>query len=89
MDALLEIAEGNAGAISVISTLVKTGEFYYIDDLKTLGIRGPMIWMLYKDVCKQNIEKLRKIIDLYNNKTITKEQVLHAINNYGDGLPEM
>ena len=89
MDALLEIAEGNTGAISVISTLVKTGEFYYIDDLKTLGIRGPIIWMLYKDVCKQNIEKLRKIIDLYNDKTITKEQVIHAINNYGAGLPEM
>jgi len=89
MDSLLEIAEGNSGAISVISTLVKLGEFYYIDDLKAIGIKGPMIWMLYKDVCKQDIEKLRKVIDLYNDKTITKEQVLHAINNYGDGLSEL
>ena len=88
MEKLVELASGNPGAITVIKQLLRCGidGCICINTLQTLNIKGPMIWMLYKDVCRQNLDKVISVLSAYTNGKLTKEVLIHAINNYGDGL---
>jgi hypothetical protein len=88
MEPLVELASGNPGAITVIKLLLIRGidGCKCINTLQTLNIKGPMIWMLYKDVCRQNLDKVISILSAYTNGKLTKEVLIHAINTYGDGL---
>jgi len=52
----------------------------------TLGIYGSRIWMLYKDVCKQDLTATLGMLRGWQLGFITKQQLIHAIDNYGDGL---
>lgn len=68
IDVITELADGNPGAINVIMALLKDaakidpdaamGSLHALLDLDTMGIYGPSIWMLYKDVCNHDITKL-------------------------------
>ncbi len=68
MDILIELGEGNPGALNVLTVLLKDsaeidpdaamGSLHALLDLDTKGIYGPSIWMLFKDVCDQNITTL-------------------------------
>jgi hypothetical protein len=96
MDALVKMSEGNPGAITVLSRLVKEGG--KIDKLSFFGglthillldeyeIYGSKIWMLFKDVCKQNIEDMIYIIRSVQLGLTSKENLHIAINSYGTGL---
>ncbi len=52
----------------------------------TLGIYGSRIWMLYKDVCKQDLTATLGMLRGHQLGFITKQDLNHAIDNYGDGL---
>lgn len=65
MSAAIKMNDGNPGALTVIVQFMKMGAEIDPDsalggitpilDLDTLGIYGPRIWMLYKDVCKEDV----------------------------------
>ena len=65
LDVIKVMSEGNPGAVSVLTQFLTEGEKIDPDDfmggfgpifgLDTLDCYGPEIWMLYKDVCKENI----------------------------------
>jgi hypothetical protein len=67
MSAIIKLCEGNPGALEVCCELFKTGSQTDPDaaleglapllDLDTLGIYGSKIWMLFKDVCGEDIVK--------------------------------
>jgi|SRR5208337_730700 len=63
--ALVEMCEGNPGGLTVLIELVKQvpridpgafmGGLLYILRLDDLGLYGSHIWMLFKDVCGQEV----------------------------------
>ncbi|KKM06858.1 hypothetical protein LCGC14_1739770, partial [marine sediment metagenome] len=95
-DAIVKMSEGNPGALSVcMQLLTKIAE---IDPdltmgglstlllLDTLGIYGSEIWMLYKDVCGEDIADTITILRGYQLGFIDENKLRHAINNRGDGI---
>lgn len=65
-----KMSEGNPGAITVLIQLIKNEKYIDPDSafseygvstmlgLDELGIYGPNIWVLYKDICGQDIENV-------------------------------
>ena len=68
MSAIMKMAEGNPGALTVCINLYKDGGKIDPDDfmggfgpilaLDSYGIYGSRIWMFYKDVCKENLAEM-------------------------------
>jgi len=62
MDALVKMAEGNPGAVTVICELLKPDlaeglmDICRLDDLE---LYGPDIWVAFKDICGSDIKILR------------------------------
>ncbi len=68
IDIIVKMADGNPGAASVMGELMRDGHLIDPDNmfggmscimrLDSLGIYGPNIWILYKDVCGESIFNL-------------------------------
>ncbi|KKL70479.1 hypothetical protein LCGC14_1813030 [marine sediment metagenome] len=94
--AIAKLAEGNPGAIHVCKEFVKKtkeidpddllGEMSNILSLDTFAIYGSRIWMLYKDVCKQDIVKVIGLLRAAQLGFMTKSELDHAIDNYGESI---
>ena len=96
-DVVIKMAEGNPGALSVImdilmgatsridpdNTLEGIGTILHLDQF---GIYGPRIWMLYKDVCNQDMVATIGVIRACQLGLIDLDTLNHAIDNYGSGL---
>lgn len=59
-DVIVKMCEGNPGALSVLMELAKRGTDGFITmlDLDDMNLRGPAIWVAYKDFCAHDIDKL-------------------------------
>lgn len=99
MDNIMAMAEGNPGALKVCVSLLKRGKNIDPDDLfegfgtlmalDTLGIYSYRIWMLYSDVCGEDLVKLVAIARAWQLGQLlgaSKEAINHAIDNRGAGL---
>jgi len=68
LDALTKMAEGNPGAAHVLSNLTirgwgqMEGGLMQVCKLDNYGIYGWRIWMCYKDMCEQDIDKLYELL---------------------------
>ena len=82
----MDLAKGNMGAANVLSQLFCENAFSTIESLQKYNITGPLIWCLYKDVCKQNLQKMINVLKNCENGNITPTILTHAINNFGNGL---
>ncbi len=94
--ACVKIVEGNPGALSVCVSLLKEGD--EIDPHSVLGglgqllaldtekIYGSRIWMLYKDVCRQDLVKTIAVLRGCQLGFVSTLDLNHAIDNYGSGL---
>jgi len=98
-DILIAMADGNPGAITACMTLMEDAERVDPDSvlgamspifaLDTLGIYGSRIWMLYKDVCKQDTARVLALLrahQLGQIAGVTSRALNHAIDNRGDGI---
>ncbi|MFA5558174.1 MAG: hypothetical protein WDA59_01760 [Methanofastidiosum sp.] len=97
MDVMYKMSEGNPGAVSVLMQLYKEvpnidpqnimGGIGAILDLDTLGVYGPRIWMLYKDVCGEDIAKTNWMLRAWQLGIISEDELNKRIDNYGrDGV---
>lgn len=96
MDVLVAMADGNPGAFNVMMLLIEKtkgidpdsalGGLGNILSLDTHGIYGPRIWMLFKDVCKQNLSHMIGLLRAVQLGHLSENRLSHAIDNYGDGL---
>jgi len=94
--ALFKISEANPGALSVcIKILTETekidpdnglGGLGVILTLDGLDIYGSKIWMLYNDVCGQRLSCMLAVLRGFQLGFVTRAQLLHAVENSGDGL---
>lgn len=64
VDALTTLAQGNPGALTAMSALVKDSEFTPVDlaILQAAQLRGSDIWIGYKDICGYDIAKFRQML---------------------------
>ena len=59
-DVVVKMCEGNPGAMTVCAELLEEPEgFFCLLDLDTLRCYGPNIWVAYKDICSEDIHKLK------------------------------
>lgn len=69
-EAIVAMADGNPGAISVMAGILKEGpiidpdceSFFHILGLDSLGIYGSQIWVLFKDLCEQSYLNLLTVL---------------------------
>lgn len=100
MDVFMKMSDGNPGALTVMAELYQRvpeidpmsalGGLGAIMDLDTLGIYGPRIWMLYKDVCSEDIEKTNWMLRAVQLGVISEYELNIRIDTYGhDGVDEI
>lgn len=88
---IVKLSDGNPGALSVLIQIIKNGNIIDPDSLNTdemnlflideLEIYGPNLWILYKDVCQQNLLSLFSLFRAYELKIITKVKIHDFITN--------
>jgi hypothetical protein len=96
LDVITKMSEGNPGAVTVCLNIIKNGEAIDPDNalgglgiilsLDTLGLYGPNIWMLFKDVCESDLAQMLAVLRGWQLGMISDIQVRHAVENHGDGL---
>ncbi len=94
-DMAMKMSEGNPGALNVLIMLMNEPD---IDPISGLGPYGPIlhmdsfniyshrIWMLFKDVCRQDIVAFCAMIRAVQLGILTEERLHHAIDNRGNGV---
>lgn len=95
-DVLATMAGSNPGALTVCLQIMKNGSLIDPDGamgglglillLDTFGIYEHRIWMLYKDVCKQDLTKTIALLRLCQMGMLSQSVLTHAIDNRGDGI---
>ena len=96
ISALTKMSEGNPGALAVCMQIINQGEKIDPDGfmagigtvlwMDTLEIYGPKIWMLFKDVCGEDLIKMLGVLRAVQLGFVGQEKVKAAINNYGKGI---
>lgn len=95
---MAKMAEGNPGAATVLVRLLKEGNA--IDQQALIGnggvaailtldsceIYGSRIWLLYKDVCKEDLVKTMAVLRAFQCGITRIEEINIAIDNRGQGL---
>jgi hypothetical protein len=90
IDMVVKMSEGNPGACSVLASLMGAkaqvmdpdsllGPYGPVLALDTLGIYGPDIWLLYKDVCGEEWEQVVTLLRANQLGLITEDEVKSAI----------
>lgn len=95
-EAMSKLSGGNPGALTVLIHVFKENESIDPDDafkglgpilsLDTLGIYDERIWMLYKDVCREDLAKMLAVLRAWQLGFLGFDKLNHAIDNYGEGI---
>jgi hypothetical protein len=96
MSAAMKMSDGNPGALTVCAMMLKQGAQIDPDDfagglgnllsMDTLGIYGPAIWMLYKDVCGEDLRATCALLRAWQLGFVSDVELRAAIDSYGDGI---
>lgn len=94
--AIVKLSDGNPGALTVCCEMFKqgahidpqafAGELSGLLTLDSNNIYGADIWMLYKDVCKENLPKMIAVLRAVQLGIESASKLNHAIQNRGDGI---
>ena len=89
MDALKAMAEGNPGAVSVLMNILNNAEkidpqnmmggLGFILDLDSLQLYGSHIWMLYRDVCQENISLTLGVLRCWQMGFLSDRELKQAV----------
>ena len=89
-EVLYAMSSGNPGAATVLLCL-RAGFSPFNDNtsvvqLDELGIYESRIWMLYKDMCGEDIVATRSILQAASLELLSLDALHHAIDHYGEGV---
>ena len=96
IDVIVKMSGGNPGTATVLADILKQGSD--IDPQGALGGLGAIllmdtfeiyehrIWMLYKDVCGQDLVKTLALLRASQLGKLSIGKLNHAIDNRGDGV---
>lgn len=78
IDRLVDLSEGNPGAATALGKLTKTQSdaAHLLDILDAHNIRGPYVWVGFKDHCEKDIDAFAECIRTED------EAMLEEINDY-------
>lgn len=91
-DMLWSLSEGNPGAAAVIMDGFRKGDevdpdgmgaWGFVINLDMMEIYGPRIWMLYKDVCGENLPNTIAMVRSVQMGIINAEDLHAAIDGRG------
>jgi len=95
-DVIVKMVEGNPGATTVCAGIMSRGAEIDPDAfmggigtimwLDTLKVYGPRIWMLFKDVCGEDLVKMLGVLRAVQLGYLGHLEFNHAIDNCGDGI---
>ena len=95
-DVIIKMSEGVPGALRICMEILQRGQLIDPDgalgglgillSLDTLKIYGSRIWMLYKDVCKENLIDMLAVLRANQLGYISTIQLNRAIDNRGIGI---
>lgn len=93
-DAVMKMSNGNPGSMTVMMQMIVQGEkidpdnllggFGNVLDLDTNGIYGEDIWLLYKDLCGQDLIKTISVLRAIQLGIIPEIKVKNAIESCKD-----
>jgi hypothetical protein len=91
LPALLKLVDGNPGAITVCMDIIKLEEKIdpgssHLINLEIFKICGSRIWMLYKDVCNQDLIKMLATLRALQHRMLSLDKLNHAIDHRGEGI---
>jgi hypothetical protein len=97
MDIYMKMSEGNPGACKALMEMIKLSptadpdfgrfaEFGPLLALDSQGIYGSRIWMLFKDVCKEQAVYALACLRAVQLGIMGSSVLDHAIDNRGEGL---
>ena len=75
MEVMIDLSKGNPGALSVVSSIYKEGRMDVLMSCLTLDIKGPSIWILYKNLGDETLETFYK--------NIFAEDILQRLSEVG------
>lgn len=94
VDTVVKMSDGNQSAMTVLIGVMKDGAIIDPDcfmgglgvilGLDTLGIYGPRIWMLYKDVCKENLTHMLGVLRANQLGLLSTTHINAAIDTGGE-----
>jgi hypothetical protein len=94
LSAAIKLSAGNPGACVAIAKMVGMSpnvdpdsgfaEFTPLLTLDSHGIYGSRIWMLFKDVCKENATHALACLRALQLGLLNDSDLDHAIDNYGE-----
>ncbi|MFO7742771.1 MAG: hypothetical protein R6X31_10720 [Anaerolineae bacterium] len=95
-DVANKMSEGNPGALRVVMELLAEGGdidpdngmggLGHVLSMDTLNLYSSKIWMLYKDVCGQDLKKMVAVLRGWQLGMVTKGEIHRAVDNWGAGL---
>ena len=95
-DVFIKMAEGNPGGLHVCMQMFENNTKIDPDDfmgrlgailsLDTHGIYGSRIWMLYKDVCGEDLVNTLALLRGVQLGFLSEAKLNKAIDNYGEGI---
>lgn len=95
-DVIVKMSEGNPGAVTICCRLLKEGGgidpdgipggLGFVLDLDSLGLYGSRIWMLYKDVCGEDLTKMCAVLRGWQLGHLSEGIIRHAIESRGKGI---
>jgi hypothetical protein len=78
MDTMVKMSKGNPGAATVLGRLMP--DVIPILTLDQLGVYGSDIWVLFKDVCRQDLDLMTLVLESYNRGWVTKGQIKETLS---------
>lgn len=79
-EAVVLLAEGNPGAAKAVGQVCRaSGSYGPLNILDILGIYGSDIWVLYKDVCKENPVNMSILLLAHAAKVFEDDYVKNLI----------
>lgn len=72
------IIDGNPGAMTAVSAMVdlnRSAAPFYLGKCLAYKITGPMLWLVYKDICRFDVREVFKIIG--DDTVLDKLEGLH------------
>ena len=89
-DAIFTVSEGNAGALKVLTDSLQKSpeidpenvfqELGFIINLDAFEIYGSNIWILYKDICRENLSKTIAMVRAIQLGVISRDNLFDALN---------
>ena len=86
-DAVVQMAEGNPGALSVLMKLLQDGPMGFMNllHLDDMVMRGSQIWVAYKDHCGSDLEELKQAL---LNRDPAMVATVNASQGHRPGTPK-